>query len=692
MKEIILPNTALKTQSEHWLPHEFYRTAVVLGIDIGLEGIGLYLRRGPNEIFARSVVMELPQAEALADRRQKRGWRHCRKNRKRRLHRLKLLFAKHGLPWLDAERMSRALPFRERHRAINKGVASKEALSICIRHCVEHRGYDYGGTEEGAFPWGDSPLLSKATDWLSSAYVTQDLADKLQDLEPQLQAGRKEAEQREHFVYLLRERLAWSGENDIARVLAEHSKGGHDNLRTRARGHNFPRRKVWEHLEDIVRRHAHLVNDVEGFLTVLGLDPNREQDAKRAQQAKRQAIFFYNRKTHDEMKRHLAKKVNVCPFAAKLGLDNPEERCADNGDVGVRRWKLLEFAATRRVEVELTEGKGSAKRKRGFLHRLSAHAIAELLEFVQKHHEAVVAGSRAAEPKWDESKNIVLKDINTAWGEKAKPIPETKSDWNKSYFSQLKDLLVPTLSNRRKRASLSAAAAVCLFDLASADGTNFTPEEVIERLGNAGFYDWRREASVDFNPYPQVEVLLGRRIKRGTKRGELSETCQGLLRRIFAEHEEHLEGKTAPDYCVIEVIGDPPRNALQRAERDQEMKERRGKRDKLFEQHNLEDSGVASRRRRIALWEQQRGKCPFTGKELPSNPLDPSLEIEHIFPEEMGGLSVDENLALTWRTVNGNKGNRTPLEYAAKLGVPFDQLVAHTKEMRWSAKKREIFA
>jgi hypothetical protein len=98
MNELMSPNTAWKTQSEYWLQHEFYRTAVVLGIDIGLEGIGLYLRKGSQEIYARSVILDLPKAEALADRRAKRAWRHCRKNRKRRLHRLKLLFAKYGLP------------------------------------------------------------------------------------------------------------------------------------------------------------------------------------------------------------------------------------------------------------------------------------------------------------------------------------------------------------------------------------------------------------------------------------------------------------------------------------------------------------------------------------------------------------------------------------------------------------------
>jgi CRISPR/Cas system Type II protein with McrA/HNH and RuvC-like nuclease domain len=359
MNEYILRDTDRKPLAEEWLKHEFYRSAVVLGIDIGLEGIGLYLRRGPQEVFGRSVMVELPQAEALAGRRQKRGWRHCRKNRKRRLHRLKQLFQKHGLPWLDADRMSKAHPFRERYRAINNGVASKEALSICIRHCVVHRGYDYGGTEEGAFPWGDSPLLSKATEWLSTAYVTPDLKDDLERLAPQLLAGRNEAEQREQFVVRLSERLEWSAKNDIGKVLAEHNKGGHDNLRTRARGFNFPRRKIWEHLEAIIRRHAHLVEDVDGFIATLGLNPNEQPDAQSADNAKKRAIFFYNRKTRFDMERHWAKKVNTCPFAGKLG-GNPDERCAENGDLNVRRWKMLEFAANRRfVEVDLTEGKGS---------------------------------------------------------------------------------------------------------------------------------------------------------------------------------------------------------------------------------------------------------------------------------------------------------------------------------------------
>jgi hypothetical protein len=581
--------------------------------------------------------------------------------------------------------MSKAHPFRDRYRAINDGVPSKEALSICIRHCVVHRGYDYGGTEEGAFPWGESPKLSSATEWLSTAYVTPELKEKLEEQAPLLIAGRDEQEQREKFVYLLRERVEWSQQHDIARVLAEHNKGGHDNLRIRARGFNFPRQKVWEHLEAIIRKHAHLIDDVEGFLAVLGLNPNKAGNAKETAKARKRAIFFYNRKTRSEMERHWAKKVNTCPFAGKLG-GNPDERCAENGDLNVRRWKTLEFAGTRRIEVDTTEGKGATKKKRRFLHSLSAEAAGKLVAFVEKHHSAA---NPVAAPTWSEGKAIIEDDIKAACGEKAKPVAETKSDWNKSYFTQLKDLLTPTIANRKKRASLSAASAKQLFDIATADGSDFTAEKIVARLRETGFYDWRRGATVDFNPFPQVELLLGRRIKHSKRRGDLSPSCQGLLRRIFTQHREALGGATAPDYCVLEVIGDPPRNALQRMERQQEITANREKRDKLFEQFNMDDSGVASKRRRISLWDQQRGKCPYTGKDLPTNPLDPSLEIEHIFPAEMGGLSVDDNLVLTWRTVNDDKKKRTPLQFA---GVSFEQMLGNTRDMKWNARKREIFA
>ena len=66
MKHASLPTTTFRERTRQWQEHEFYRSAVVLGLDIGLDGIGIYLRRGLKEIFARTLDFELPEAEALA--------------------------------------------------------------------------------------------------------------------------------------------------------------------------------------------------------------------------------------------------------------------------------------------------------------------------------------------------------------------------------------------------------------------------------------------------------------------------------------------------------------------------------------------------------------------------------------------------------------------------------------------------
>lgn len=705
MKHTSLSLATFQERSCKWQEHEFYRSAVVLGLDIGLDGIGIYLRRGLREVFARTLDFELPEAEALAGRRQKRAWRHCRKNRATRLHRLEMLFKKHGLPWLTEDRMSRALPFRERHRAITTGVASPEALSICIRHCVMHRGFDYGGTEEGRFPWGESNLYSAAKTWLSTACITEAMAEHLRTIAPELTAKKNQTQQETEFYELLGERLRWSKENDIARVLAEHSKGGHDNLRSRARGFNFPRQNIWQHLEAIIRhpRHAGFVTDLEKFIAALGINPSKQPTEKTADRARKCAIFFYNRKTRFDMERHWAKKVNVCPFARRLESEDIEARCDLKEVLAVRRWSILEFAATRRVELDIVEGKGKTKAKRNVPHRLNAETVKALVELAEKHHAALEKKDKANEPTRDDANDLIAADIAAVHGNKIKPSPQSKSEWNKSFYTQLWDLLLPTAANRKKRASLCEDSATKLFDIATVNGTDFTPEKISSRLKSIGFYDWRRDPGADFNPYPQVECLLGKRIKRGKQSGELSSTHQGLLRRVFQQYKDELDGSDAPDYCVVEVIGNPPRNTEQKREQQKEMTSRREKRQELFEGHDLTDHGIASKRRRIQLHYQQHGRCPFTGEILPSNPLDPNLELEHLFPEEMGGLSVDENLVLTWRSVNGVKSKRIPLQAAQaglviKVGkqdlrfLSWDAMLKNIGDMKWGGKKRDVFA
>jgi hypothetical protein len=170
MKSTCSPSQ-IQAAAAKWSAHEFYQSAVVLGIDIGMEGIGVYLRHGREEVYARTWMFDVPKAKALAGRRSKRAWRRSRKNRKTRLHRLKLLFAHHGLPWVSEDAMSRTDPFLLRRRAITGTLASGEALSVCIRQIVAHRGYDYSWGEEGDFPWGDAIDPKAAMDWLADSFI-----------------------------------------------------------------------------------------------------------------------------------------------------------------------------------------------------------------------------------------------------------------------------------------------------------------------------------------------------------------------------------------------------------------------------------------------------------------------------------------------------------------------------------------
>jgi hypothetical protein len=229
--------------------------------------------------------------------------------------------------------------------------------------------------------------------------------------------------------------------------------------------------------------------------------------------------------------------------------------------------------------------------------------------------------------------------------------------------------------------------------VASANEKDFTREGFNKRLVDLGFYDWRRESVLDWGVFPQVEFLLGRRVKHGKRRGEVSESCQGFLRKLLRDLVKDgklPEGTLAPDFCVVEVIGNAPRTQEQKGDILKEQKANRSTRDEQFIKAGRDDSGVASRRRRISLHAQQKGRSPYTGRLLPDDPLSSELEIEHLFPAAMGGLSVDDNLVLTYKTENAAKGDRTPLQW---LGAErLEQMIAASKEMKWGGLKREVFA
>lgn len=662
---------------EKWKQHDFFGPdAVVLGLDIGIEGIGIAVRRGTELLYCKSLLVELPEAEALANRRQMRAARHARKNRRVRMRRLKALLEKHGLPWVPDEISAKSDPFVLRYRAIagQHPLASKEALSLCIRSCVEHRGYDYfamSSAGNGEYPWGEKPNLPDAKKWIASAYVDATMKAYLEGLVSELRLRDKElsAADEEAWLALVAERAAQAETAGIPAMLKKYyaHKKQYDR---KGRGFNFPRAHVEEHLRAILERHKHLISDYDGFVAAL-FRPCRTAADKKA------AIFHYNRKTPKEAESHFEKKVKDCPYAEWLEL--PRAKCAMKGHLAVRRWALLDFVSNRTFE--LTENKVPIGR-----HTLPEAAVRALSEVMATENL-----------KWADAKKVLEEALLPYKFAKGKL---QGGEWNDGQFKQLKEIVAPDGIVRKRRAGMSAAAAAKLFDIVTDGGTRMEPSAMEAARKSIGLYEQRAKIETNGGIYPQVQTLLGCLRTRGAaEKGAFA--VPGFLQRLFEkELAPVLGGKTAPDYCVIECIKNPAYNKANSQQIEKEQKENQARKQKLAERYGRENATRADFLRMRLYEEQQleRGKnavCPFTGQDLGSSPFSSELELAHLYPDTRGGLYMAENLVLTTRKVNGEMRDRTPKE-AAAAGIAgwlsWDDMLKLSKNFRWGKNKRDCFA
>jgi hypothetical protein len=149
-----------------WKNDPFYTSAVVLGIDIGIEGIGIWLRKGLAPIYYRTFIFETPNAAPLENRRGLRAGRRCRQAEQRREVALKIFCSDFGLPWVEITDKGRDDgPFRFRWIATRKdtdGLRDIRAFTACLRHIIRHRGYQIapGGARSKQWRWSLSAALN----------------------------------------------------------------------------------------------------------------------------------------------------------------------------------------------------------------------------------------------------------------------------------------------------------------------------------------------------------------------------------------------------------------------------------------------------------------------------------------------------------------------------------------------------
>ena len=686
-----------------WSTHEFYQSAVVLGLDIGIEGIGVWLRKGRKPLFYRTFKVTLPDAAPLESRRQKRTGRRTRQSRKHRDYLLRQwcqkwrLINEKDLQRLFAapkkgEKSETHKPFDLRLRAITEGkkLGGPQALVICLRHIVRHRGFDYHLTNEGDYPWGDEMTPSKVADWATHSVCSPSFKQEILQMfltQGWLEKGKNndnlsdekraelEKENRRRVEEKLNAAVAKYLDDPIRTAIEENLREQrHTNLRTPIRGekNEHPRELVKKHLKAICDKHSDFFGGEEkmklALAELIGADFGKE--GKESRDFDENCIIDYHRKNEEKRRRHAQRKTGKCSFAKKL-FNGKQVICDFNYHPDVRRFKLQLFLAERQFVAE-REGKVYATVKmRNWLFEEFLEPDIVATRFLWDKNLSKDAERQPRPP------TLTKKDFEEKSGLKLLPFgPVAKRTHNGNFFDQLTDLLCQDYAMLKKRANLCGDSAKELFKIATNEAKVFDANTVRKNLSK--YYQWRRDMERDFfGVYPQVEFLMGHRNQYNDDGQPLDKTkdgqpqYHGILRRLFAgqlrlELKDELEAATVPHYVVIETVGDVPRNEKERQEYQAEQKRKREYKQGLFAGKQLTDK----QRKQIILFEQQKGLCPYTGRKL-NNALGDDLQIDHIFPKTKGGISELRNLVLTHNTTNHGKGERLPFEAANAPDNPF---------------------
>jgi len=707
---------------KEWEKHPFYTQSIVLGLDIGIRGIGVWLRKGPEPIFAQTFLVNIPDAAPLADRRQKRALRRGRRSMKIREKKLREWMVRFGLlskdqvdqMWRNTSAFQSALDLR--HRVVNEGktLGSPQALVSVLRQVIKNRGYDYHMTDEGQFPWGETTDPKEIIKWAKWSWVEKKNVDgwKQQILEL---AGGEEGKSYEEICQALDEAVDRSKKDTLEKRLTEHMREKKQNLRAPFRGlhNNFPREAIKSHIRQIISKHQSMFRNPgeynQAVLELLG-----EKDNICYEHPKTGSIIDFHRKSIEQVKELWERKTNDCPYIGRLksaGLTQTEKtKCSGNDDQDVQQWKLLVFLAERTFVDS---------------NNVRRNIPESLLKHLLQMQKATIDARKTKQP----TPKILLDSIfaehlnseapkTTTKGKIKRVTLRKKDELNKDYLDQLKELLKPKAALLKKRSGMCAESARIMFTMGTDNGKTFEPDQIRENLADS-FYQWRRNIESQAPGYPQVEFLLGSRKHyddggqprdlKGRQDGQPQH--HGILRRLFHNQlkdahgrvvniQKQLAGKQVPDYVVVEVIGQIPRNSEERRSIQNDQKSRRDAKEEITKEFGEKLSSPQIRK--VLLFNQQlnddgHGVCPVTGSDLGKNPLSTDLEIAHIFPQDSGGIGEMDNLFITKREINGAMGERTPRNVAGSTSgrikfLPFDQMLQTASRFRWGKAKRTFFA
>lgn len=145
----------------------------------------------------------------------------------------------------------------------------------------------------------------------------------------------------------------------------------------------------------------------------------------------------------------------------------------------------------------------------------------------------------------------------------------------------------------------------------------------------------------------------------------------------------------SPTFINIELAREMAKNFTERHKIEKDMLENRAENERRMERIRTEFgkyNATGLDLVKLKLWEQQDGRCAYSGKAIPAERLfeENYAEVDHIVPYSISYDDSYKNKVLVLTKENRNKGNRLPMEYLS--GQRKDDFVvwvnAHVKDHR----------
>ena len=201
-----------------------------------------------------------------------------------------------------------------------------------------------------------------------------------------------------------------------------------------------------------------------------------------------------------------------------------------------------------------------------------------------------------------------------------------------------------------------------------------------EAVVHAG-YNFHDEA-LDFQITDRVPALLP------------EDARNSMVQRSFAETRRIVNAIVRkwgnPDVIRVEMGRDLKLPAKQRAKIEKENKKNQTQnandKTRLEKEFKIDDAR-RSDILKLRLWEEQDGKCMYTGKTIAKNMLfNGTVDVDHILPYSRTLDDSKNNKVVCLREVNQAKGNRTPWEAAMAGVLDFEALKEMAKILRANHK------